>query len=230
LIFKTRIGGGYVFMFLVFTLFTLLSLYLCIINFSFRYLILGIAFTAAEVLLVIPMYFGTRYEVNEDGLRIRVGWFVNRNVPYCNIFAYRQTDQEPRSAYGLSEHHIAIYFKNDRNKDDVLSVSPKDAKGFIEALEEKTGVAITPPDRTFREVQDEYNKNTTPERRKAARQRMWHALSKGYDPVNLKPESPESLQEKLMKEQEEEAKKQAAQPKDDQSETEQKERDDDTEE
>jgi len=196
LTFKTKADGGYISMLFVFTLFTGLFIYLCIVSFNIRNLIICVVFLATELFFILPMYFKTRFTMQEDGLAIQVGWFVNRKVSYTSVFAYQQTEQEAKIAYGLSSQRIAIYIINEKGKNDVFTVSPKDRQGFMEALFEKTGIAVTPPEPTFREIQDEYNKKTSPEQRKTARRQLWSVISKGYDKDHIKPESPESFKEK----------------------------------
>ncbi len=193
MVFKTRIDSGYVFVLGVFTLFTAGFLYNFITNTSIMSLIPCVVFLITELLFVFPMYFFTRYEFRQDNLLIRVGWYVNRAVIYTDIFAFQLSSMEANASYGLSEKRIALFLMDNNGKNDVITISPKSQSTFIDILCEKTGLTITPPDPTYREVQDEYDKNTTPDQRKDARKRLWNVLTKGYAKEHLKPTTPESF-------------------------------------
>ncbi len=203
--FRTRVDSGYVGALFIFTIVTGLFVYMTIANFSFKVLIICLAFLAVEFLLMLPMYFKTHFILEEDGLRIQVGWFRSRKINYCRIFGYQLTTQEAKANYGLSERRIVLYFNDEQGKNDVITISPKDQKGFIDAFTEKTGLCIKPPDPTFREIQDEYDKKTSPEQRREARKKFLGVLIKGYDKEHIKPESPESLDEKISNQEKEDS-------------------------
>lgn len=195
--FKTDVDGGYKAGFLCFLLFTAIFVYFTVTSFSVTLLILAIIFSLMFFVLLIPMYFSMKYIVEEDGLRIKVGWFANRFFPYSSIFGFQRVLAEAKNSYGLSTRkRIAIYMKGTGGGYDVVTITPKNDEGFIEAFAKQTGIDITPPDPTFREIQDEYNAKTSEAQRRAARRRLKEALSKGYDKDVLEAETPETLKER----------------------------------
>jgi hypothetical protein len=195
--FKTDVDGGYKAGFLCFLLFTGIFIYFTVTSFSVPLLVLAIIFSLMLILLLVPMYFSMRYILEEDGLRIKVGWFANRFFPYSTIFGFQRVLAEAKNSYGLSTRkRIAIYLKGTGGGYDVVTITPKNEDGFVEAFTKQTGIEITPPDPTFREIQDEYNAKTSEAQRRAARRRLKEALSKGYDKDLLEAETPETLKER----------------------------------
>lgn len=141
------------------------------------------------------MYFSMKYIVEEDRLRIKVGWFANRFFPYSSIFGFQRVLAEAKNSYGLSTRkRIAIYMKGTGGGYDVVTITPKNDEGFIEAFAKQTGIDITPPDPTFREIQDEYNAKTSEAQRRAGKapaegsafQRLRQGCSGSGNPGDLK--------------------------------------------
>ena len=125
--FKTDVDGGYKAGFLCFLLFTAIFVYFTVTSFSVTLLILAIIFSLMFFVLLIPMYFSMKYIVEEDGLRIKVGWFANRFFPYSSIFGFQRVLAEAKNSYGLSTRkRIAIYMKGTGGGYDVclLYTSP----------------------------------------------------------------------------------------------------------
>jgi len=193
--FRTEIDGGYTVGFGFFLLFDAGFIAATVIAFSIPSLIISILFCAMTLFVLVPMYAGTKYIVEEDGLRVRMGWIKNTLYAYDRFFGYQQVKAVAQNHYGLSHTHVLALYTKEYNGYAVMSISPKDMHGFIKAFGEKTGLEITPPDPTFREIQDEYNKKTSEAQRKAARDRLKGVLFKGYGSDMTEAETPESLEE-----------------------------------
>ena len=97
----------------------------------------ALPFFFIEVMLVIPLRFGTWYEFEAEELHIHARGLFDRRLHYGLVTALKNVESlSPAPA--LSRERIDIeYFSNgDRQH---IQVSPKDSEKFISLLEVRTG-------------------------------------------------------------------------------------------
>jgi hypothetical protein len=195
MIYRTKVDAVFYIALGLVLLFCAGLLYLLINSFDVKILILLVFFSVAEVFFLIPMCFFTRYTLGEQALTIHVGWFAKRTIEYESIFAFQKSAMDANVSYGFSEKKLALFFINDRQGNDVITITPRDEDGFIRRFSALTGLVLTPPDPSYKDLQKEYDAKTSPERRRIARKKLWNVVSKGFDPERIEPVSPETIEE-----------------------------------
>lgn len=99
---------------------------------SLEQLYSGLICCAIAILIIFPVYFFTYYEINEDTLIIKSGYFYKNRIQIAHIKAISPT-HNPLSSAALSIHRIAIYYNNGKKITNEF-ISPKDKDEFISAL------------------------------------------------------------------------------------------------
>ena len=201
--YRSKVGNGYVGGFIFSFLFILALFIYTIYAGDWIPILFTASLVACYVLFVMPMLAYNRILVEEDGVRIRVGWYVNRLIPYQSIYAFQKVDEEANDSYALANGRVALYMMKNEEEPDVVTISPKDQEGFLQAFAQASGLEETPPTPEYQEIFDLYNENTSDAQRFEARKRVLTSLSKGYSGEKLKAENPEEFVErqKLLMEQ-----------------------------
>ncbi|WP_297334385.1 PH domain-containing protein [Flavobacterium sp.] len=89
-----------------------------------------VAFIAVIIAVMIYMFTTTKYIIDNNSLRVKIGIFEYTQVKISNITAVRKTNN-PLSAPALSLKRLEVrYGKNF----DYILISPKDRDAFIEDL------------------------------------------------------------------------------------------------
>lgn len=91
----------------------------------------AIMLTAVLVIGILPIYFGTKYELERDELRIYCGAFV-RVVPYRSIVSITDADSVG-AGFALSHKRICVRYLDGENI-KITYISPIDRNAFRDAL------------------------------------------------------------------------------------------------
>lgn len=122
----SKIGDG---IFISLLVLCLLTMFFCIVWVLVDVWIPAVVFFAILTIVVIPIYFGTYYRINQDALYINCGLFlINYRIDYSKIVS--MTDVEKYNlAPALSYHRVCIRFIQGDNIKSIL-VSPSDKDKF----------------------------------------------------------------------------------------------------
>ena len=99
-------------------------------------IIVAIIFIIFELFLMIPLYFGTYYRLDDKELFVRC-WIIKERIPYNSIVSMKETRTPWSSSAALSLDRLEIkYTKNKRWPSSTL-ISPKDKQEFMKMLQAK---------------------------------------------------------------------------------------------
>ena len=195
--FRSKIDLNYYFMLGVLAAFAALFIYLTIFVYSLKLLLLAIITNALLFVLILPMYFSTKYRLGEDGLHIYMAWYFNKLIPYADIFAFQST-YNAEMTFSLSDDRIAIYTMDKATeKTEVLTISPKDKQGFLAELARITGLQETVDMPT--EKAPKFMEPKTKEERTKAAVRFYYMIKDPDRYQKIKAETPESFTEKQQR-------------------------------
>jgi len=100
-------------------------------------IIMTVCFTPVTLLVFIPMWRNTYYEIGEDGLLIRGGLGKGRTIAYDRITSVCRT-RNPVSSPALSMDRVEIrYVYKSGKASDIAIISPLDREEFFKRLKEK---------------------------------------------------------------------------------------------
>jgi hypothetical protein len=94
-------------------------------------LVTSIIMIAANVLLILPIYFATYYTLEETVLHIRCGLCISKRIPYGDIVMIYET-RDPGASAGLSLDRISVNY----SKGEYL-ISPKNKQEFMKLLNQR---------------------------------------------------------------------------------------------
>jgi hypothetical protein len=100
---------------------------------------IGLIVILLSVAFIVYMFLSTAYEVEQNILKIRSGFFFHRTIPIDSIKEIRAT-RNPISSPAASLDRLLII----SNMSDSIMVSPKDKEAFVDHL-----TAINPNIQTF---------------------------------------------------------------------------------
>ncbi len=91
----------------------------------------AIAMTVVLFVIVLPVYFGTKYELRREDMRISSG-FLSQKIPYRNIISATDADCVT-PAYALNHKRICVRYLDGENIKQ-LYISPTNRDAFRDAL------------------------------------------------------------------------------------------------
>lgn len=112
-----------------------LSIYLMVsaaLTKSQEQLLSAIIMLAIVVLLILPIYFFTYYEIRDEALIIKSGYFYKKKIMIKDIVGIAPTNN-PLSSAALSINRIAIVYNNGKRITNEF-ISPQYKDEFISAL------------------------------------------------------------------------------------------------
>ncbi|MDR2599133.1 MAG: PH domain-containing protein [Oscillospiraceae bacterium] len=94
-------------------------------------LVIGIVFLIVTASFIFPIYLNTHYTLEDDTLRIRSGYCINKRIPYKDITMIYET-KNPSASAGLSFDRISV----NCSKGEWL-ISPRNKQEFIRLLQQR---------------------------------------------------------------------------------------------
>ena len=103
-----------------------------------RQVLVALPGSAIIVLIVGGLVWPMHYELGDDALRIRGGWFLRVSVPYAAI-THAEPTSNPLSSPALSLRRIMIHYARPRGGSTFVMISPVDREAFLTELARRTG-------------------------------------------------------------------------------------------
>lgn len=126
--FKARIDGWYHGLFIAGILFIMFSIYSLWIDFQWTMLLMAVLYGILYIVLFIPQYGWTYYEIKDRNLWIHSGWTTHLKIPLKRIDALKPPTKQVQSV-GFSKKKIMIVYKEGSHAYGV-AVCPVDMEGF----------------------------------------------------------------------------------------------------
>jgi len=140
MVFRSKLGTAYYIMVLVGVLITGILIVAAILaTTTWPTVLLAVLAGLLAVFLgyyLIPMYMNTYYELTEESLFIRSGWY-KQTIPYTAMIGIKRDVKSLLQAPAISFIRLEIRYKLQSGAVDIAHISPVNEEEFIRLLESK---------------------------------------------------------------------------------------------